>query len=160
MPLDTRRVVCAGAHVALCTSLFLEQHKRPRKVIPRTLGSEGSCHTLSPHQAAVGAPWQVPQFLAITEWRPWPRLARPVLRIPGEVTPVRREHVPCHLCPGDPWVWAQPVEECSSFFYLEPRKRRRPDLPAQGSPMSPHTYLPSLLVHFTHSKTENALPCS
>lgn len=69
MPLDTRRVVCAGAHVALCTSLFLEQHKRPRKVVPRTLGSEGSCHTLSPHQAAA-VPWQVPQFLAITEWQP------------------------------------------------------------------------------------------
>lgn len=38
----------------------------------------------------------------------------------------------------DPWGRARPVEECSSFFSLEPRKRRRPDLPAQGSPMT-HT---------------------
>lgn len=59
VPLDTRQLVRAGAHVGLCTSLFLEQHKRPRKVFPRTLGSEGSCHTRSPHQAAAVS-WQVP----------------------------------------------------------------------------------------------------
>lgn len=94
---------------------------------------------------------------------PGPRLDRRVLRIPGEVTKLRQEHVPFPLqgptslleAPGRHGLYRSVLHSPSQN--QGPVKGRKPDLLVQSQSMHLHIYLPSLLVYFTHFKIANTV---